>query len=466
MSETQFILFENITAGIAVFLEAACLDAFYYPFMTGRKEQRIGIFKKALIVFAAYAAIFSAKELFSIYGWLCIVIVIILLAAASGFLGMDKKISFYLCIMFFCMRTLSGLIVESLFFTANDYWISQAREIEVIFRNMAVSYGCYVSARIILCCFMLFFVGKRLGKGKPEPEMRELCYLSILPVTGMLFGNIIYKMMLVIKDGTFFVLYEQYPVFLGLVPLICVLFYVGIFSNIVSYQEMIKQQEEKKKYFVEEQQVRAVRERMEDVEQFYGGIRQMRHEMRNHLTNIKGLAESGSYEDVKQYIAKMDESMNLFELTIQTGNAVTDVIVNDKQKAAVKQGIEFQSEFTYPASDKYNAYDIGIIINNLLQNALEACEKMAEKKRCISLSGRQKKKFFLIEVRNTFEGEVAFDKNTKLPISTKGKGTSLHGIGLSNVKREVEKYMGDIDIKIKKNEFRVTVLLQERRSGE
>lgn len=91
---------------------------------------------------------------------------------------------------------------------------------------------------------------------------------------------------------------------------------------------------------------------------------------------------------------------------------------------------------------------------------------MTEKKRCISLSGRQKKKFFLIEVKNTFEGEVAFDKNTNLPTSTKGKDASLHGIGLSNVKREVEKYMGDIDIKIKKNEYRVTVLLQERSRNE
>lgn len=53
-----------------------------------------------------------------------------------------------------------------------------------------------------------------------------------------------------------------------------------------------------------------------------------------------------------------------------------------------------------------------------------------------------------------------------LPISTKGNGTdSLHGIGLSNVKQEAEKYMGDVDIKVKKNEFSVTVLLQERRQA-
>lgn len=88
---------------------------------------------------------------------------------------------------------------------------------------------------------------------------------------------------------------------------------------------------------------------------------------------------------------------------------------------------------------------------------------MAEGKKYIYLSGRQKKKFYLINVKNSFEGEVTFDTKTNLPLSTKEKDISLHGIGLSNVKREVDKYRGDVDIKVKKNEFNVTVLLQERR---
>ncbi len=239
--------------------------------------------------------------------------------------------------------------------------------------------------------------------------------------------------------------------------------YAGILITIAAYKKVEGLQDEQQKYFVDQQQVHAIQERMAEVERFYDGIRQMKHEMRNHLTNIKGLAQSGSYGEMEQYIDQMDESMDAFEFTVKTGNAVTDVIINDKQKTAEKQGIQFYSEFTYPRSVDYNAYDIGIIINNLLQNALEACAKMAEGEKYIYLSGRQKKKFYLIHVKNSFEGEVAFDEETKLPLSTKEKDVSLHGIGLSNVRREVEKYMGDVDIKAKKNEFSVTVLLQEKR---
>ena len=126
--------------------------------------------------------------------------------------------------------------------------------------------------------------------------------------------------------------------------------------------------------------------------------------------------------------------------------------------------IEKHGIASYSKMKAYDAYDIGIIVNNLLQNALEACEKMNTGERYITLSGKQKRKFFLIEVRNSFDGEIKFDSNTNLPVSDKEKDISLHGIGLSNVKREVEKYMGDLDIKVKKNEFSVTILLQERRT--
>ena len=51
-----------------------------------------------------------------------------------------------------------------------------------------------------------------------------------------------------------------------------------------------------------------------------------------------------------------------------------------------------------------NAYDIAIIVNHLLQNALEACGRMTAGERYVSLSGSRKNRFFLISVKNSFEG--------------------------------------------------------------
>lgn len=471
MSETGFMLFQHIVGGMETVLYAACMTFLFYPFMAGRKEQWKNVLKKAAVVFLSYVLAYLVCEAASIPGWLCMIILIVLLVAANKILGMEKNDVFLIGVLFWGIKDICRLITESLYYILSMKFLQGLYNESIIYRNVAVGYSAVMILRFGLLFIMLLFISRRLQKEALELHAKELCYLCLIPIVGILFGNIIFRLLFTVKESVFFQLYEQYPVFIWLVPLTSVLFYAGIVITIMSYQEMVRLQEEKKKFFVEEQQLRAIRERMGEVEQFYDGIRRMKHEMKNHLTNIKGLAGSGSYEEMEQYIGKMDESLDAFELTIRTGNAVTDVIVNDKQKAADKQGIRFSSEFLYPASDGYDAYDIAIIINNLLQNALEACERMEGGKRFISLSGRQKKRFFLICVKNSFEGEVEFDKNSNLPVSTKGadplgKAASMHGIGLSNVKRETAKYLGNVDIKVKKNEFIVTVLLQERSGNE
>lgn len=104
---------------------------------------------------------------------------------------------------------------------------------------------------------------------------------------------------------------------------------------------------------------------------------------------------------------------------------------------------------------------MGIILQNLLQNALEACRKVSEGERFIVLTGKRKGRFFLIEVKNSFVGEVIFGQDG-LPVTTEKEDALMHGIGLSNVRREAEKYMGELEVKINQREFSVTVLLQER----
>ena len=394
--------------------------------------------------------------------------VIILLTLAAKYLGVEKKSALFMGVVFFCIRNLSSLAVASVNFYTGRHLVKGEEGVERVLRNAALNFCLVELLQLVLFSALMYTVARQIRKCRMELHIRELCYLLLTPVTGILFVNILFRILIVTTGELSIQLYEQYPVLIGIVPVAAALFYAGILVTIISYQKMVGLQKEKERYFVEQQQVHAIQERMAEVDQFYDGIRRMKHEMKNHLTNIKGLLESGDYGSMGQYISRMDESMDAFEFSIKTGNAVTDVIVNDRQKAAEKQGIRFRSEFTYPESERYDAYDIGIIVNNLLQNALEACGKMRQGDRYIFISSRQKRKFFLIEVRNPFEGEIIMDADTNLPISTKekepfGRQGSMHGIGLSNVKREAEKYMGDVDIKVKKNEFSVTVMLQERR---
>ena len=290
---------------------------------------------------------------------------------------------------------------------------------------------------------------------------RELCYISLVPTAGILFGQVISRLLIEFKDGVLLQLYERHPAFLAVVPVLALLFYAGAYLTIAFQQGMSALREERAAHYVEYQQTQAIRARIHEAERFYTSIRRLKHEMRGHLTNIKGLARSGEYASLDDYIAKMDESMSDFELTLQTGNPVTDVIVNDTRQRSLDLGIRFQVDFRYPEPGAYDAFDVGIILQNLLQNALEACEKVSEGERFIVLTGKRKGRFFLIEVKNSFVGEVVFGQDG-LPVTTKKEDVPMHGIGLSNVRWEAEKYMGELELKTEQREFSATVLLQER----
>ena len=135
-------------------------------------------------------------------------------------------------------------------------------------------------------------------------------------------------------------------------------------------------------------------------------IRKVRHEMKSHMANIKGLVAGEKYGEVERYIDKLDETVQELDYKFSTGNAVTDVIINDKYRRAAKSGTAFRVRFEYRETDTISAFDMGIILNNLLENAIEACEKLEQEKRRISLTLKRKNHFLLVEVENSFDGKL------------------------------------------------------------
>ena len=83
---------------------------------------------------------------------------------------------------------------------------------------------------------------------------------------------------------------------------------------------------------------------------------------------------------------------------------MTDVIINDKWRQVEKAGIRFEADFQYRG--EIPEFDLGIILNNLLYNAIEACEKLKERERFIHLTFKQRKQLLLIHVENSFHGMV------------------------------------------------------------
>lgn len=287
--------------------------------------------------------------------------------------------------------------------------------------------------------------------------------LSILNFVGSMMASMVNNLLVVRIDTGVFILFEERPDLLWKIPMIAVLIYAGETALVYFWQRYRVLLAERQKHFVEEQQVKAMKQRLEEAENFYGSIRKVRHEMKNHMANIKGLAETGQYGEIDEYVQRMDASMQALEYKYATGNAVTDVIINDKWRKAEKAGIRFEADFRYDG--EIPVFDLGIILDNLLDNAIEACEKLEQGKGFIRLVLKKRKQFLLLTVENSFDGIVSMGKESSFPHTTKQSAcpeiVTEHGIGLKNVHDIAERYYGGVNIKVKKDIFYVTVMLQQ-----
>ena len=458
MSETGFRIFNSVFSAGAELIYAVLLTAFFQPFVPQDKQRR-----RLLLVFFAYILFEIVCNRAALPQGSFGLILMAILLVVSKWIGLEKPSVFLLTLLYFNARISSGLMVQSLYFIVERSVPYRLDPPEAVFLRAALLVMLFLLSHASMLAVMLYALQLQMRKQKMTLHRRELCYLSLVPTAGILFGQVISRLLVEFKDGVLLQLYERHPAFLAVIPVLALLFYAGVYLTIAFQQGMGALREEQATHYMEYQQTQAIRARIHEAEQFYARIRGLKHEMRGHLTNIKGLAGRGEYASLEDYISKMDESISGFELTLQTGNPVTDVIVNDTRRRSLDLDIRFQADFHYPEPGAYDAFDVGIILQNLLQNALEACEKVSEGERFIVLTGKRKGRFFLIGVKNSFVGEVIFGQDG-LPVTTKQEDAPMHGIGLANVRREAEKYMGELELKAVQQEFSATVLLQERSS--
>ena len=397
--------------------------------------------------------------------------------AIMGYAGIcyKKQIgkAVFVMLAFYNLHCLSFLIANSIYMKIMSVMMKRIDFLQNSYQQevdccMAVGMFCLIFAYSVLFVAMALIL-YRFMKDVAIMAWQDVILLSILNFVGSMITRIISGLITVKIEDEFFILFDKKPDLLWEVPMIAVLIFIGEAALIYFWQKYRILLAERQKHFIEEQQVKAMKKRLEEAENFYGSIRKVRHEMKNHMANIKGLAGAGEYGEIEDYVRRMDETMQELEYKYVTGNAVTDVIINDKCRRAEKAGIRFDADFRY--GGEIPVFDMGIILNNLLDNAIEACEKLETGKGFIHLSLKQKKQFLLLEVENSFDGAVPVQSGGGLALPTTKQSIlpgiiAEHGIGLENVRDVAEKYFGGVNIKVKGDVFHVTVMLQQGETGE
>ena len=78
----------------------------------------------------------------------------------------------------------------------------------------------------------------------------------------------------------------------------------------------------------------------------------------------------------KEYLKDVDEYFDKFNNYINSGNRILDLLLMNKFKMCKEKGINFKYNLTTQNLSRLNALDIISIFGNVIDNAIEACEKI------------------------------------------------------------------------------------------
>ena len=187
-----------------------------------------------------------------------------------------------------------------------------------------------------------------------------------------------------------------------------------------------------------------------ELEQAYGEQRKSTHEFRHHIDCLCGLLKNEDYVYAKEYVDRLNRDFMETLKVFNTGNPIVDSVLNQKIISARNKGINLIPVFNDLSKLRMEKDDIVVILSNLLDNAIEACERLAEEKKEIKLYIEDDAESTTLVIKNPLEKEILMNNGRFIT----SKGDKLkHGIGMSNVKNIVEKYDGECMISTKDNTF-------------
>lgn len=204
---------------------------------------------------------------------------------------------------------------------------------------------------------------------------------------------------------------------------------VNVMSENARQKILIKQSE----YY--EKKIEADRKNINDT-------RKIKHDMKNHMYAIKNMAKNNMSKDIITYTNDILGKIEGEKVYINTGNYLIDGMLNVKFEEVKNQGIDFKYDVKIPEGIKLPEFEVITILGNLLDNAIEGVKSIKDN-RYIEVFISYKDSNLLIKIVNTFDGLVI--KDNKGFVSRKEEKT-YHGIGLENVREQVEKSNGYMNI--------------------
>ena len=316
----------------------------------------------------------------------------------------------------------SGVIVGvNLLNLVNAFFLS--RYTLTRFRDIPVACSALILlniAVVVICVFAGEFL-RTLVFNLAETRSAILAYTSM-------WGVVLYVMTIV----TYFMMY-----------VIC-----------LKYEQVSELRMEKRMAEADEEILRITKKNLDD-------IRGIRHDIKNSYAYMSVLLENGQYEDLKKYLGDSGETLAAVSF-IDCGNRCVMNILNMEKAKLEASGFRLTAELNVPAVLPFKDVDLCSVLSNLVDNAMEACERMGEKDAEIVVRITLRQEYLYIGVSNRVPKDT--DKEELLKLKTNKNGVG-HGYGTKIVKRISEKDNGYVVYSVENGLFIAEVMFDVMGGG-
>lgn len=184
---------------------------------------------------------------------------------------------------------------------------------------------------------------------------------------------------------------------------------------------------------IESQYVRA--------QNFYAENAKLYHDIKHHLRALERLLQNGAQREALAYIESMQEPLQCKMIPVHTGVDIVDTVIYEAKEKAEQRNILLVVETPIlPSGLKLEDREFCVLCANLLDNALKAAKEQIKLNIAIAAG------FLVIEMENDYK-EKPLVKNDHF-VSETEQGSLAHGWGMKIIEQIVEKYQGELTIRV------------------
>ncbi|NMS89072.1 GHKL domain-containing protein [Clostridioides difficile] len=303
---------------------------------------------------------------------------------------------------------------------------------------------------ILILIYMIFYFFRKYIKSISQ-DKRNYVYLlfALLVNTTNVFTNYILKKLerfgSLHSEGYYFDNFVN-PKLVGASSILLIL----VFKEIIK-ENKLKSQNELIKNKLEMQYAHYLA-----IQESHMKVKKLYHDINNHIYCIDNLKNNS--KEIDEYVRNLKDEIKSFKDIYNTGNMILDIIINEKSEICAKKGIKFNCCINFSKINFMKPIDVSSIFSNILDNAIEACDKIIDEKsnKYIRIKGTITKSFFVLKCENSKVNSITSNKSILL---TDKMDKFVHGIGMQSIKSSLQNYDGELLFENNKDKFMLNIYI-------